>query len=99
VGSAYLAHARRTIHKRTLQEDLDELREQQRLLEENKANGAFNDEDDLGVGDEEESPELLARDAKEWKVIDRFTICSICETSSSYHGIVGSRPLCCSRPL
>ncbi|KAF9513586.1 hypothetical protein BS47DRAFT_1344064 [Hydnum rufescens UP504] len=74
VGSAYLAHARRTIHKRTLQEDFDELREQQRQLDENRANGAFNEEDDLGVGDEEETPELLGRDAKEWKGQDHYAV-------------------------
>lgn len=68
VGSAYIAHARRTIHKRTLEQDFAELEEQQRKLEEARANEALNGEDDLGVSDEQESPELLARDAKEWKV-------------------------------
>jgi len=62
------------IHKRTLEQDFEELREQQRQLEESKANDAINGEDDLGVGDEEESPELLARDAKEWKGQDHYAV-------------------------
>jgi hypothetical protein len=33
-------------------------------------------EDDLGVGDEEETPDLLSLDPKEWKVCQRFTFVS-----------------------
>lgn len=65
VGSAYLAHARRIIQKRT--HDDDE-READELAKQRAAAFAADAEDDLGVGEEEESPELLARDAKEWKV-------------------------------
>jgi DnaJ family protein C protein 2 len=36
--------------------------------------GNGNGEDDLGVGDEPEAPELLMLDPKEWKVrVDRIT--------------------------
>lgn len=66
VGTAYLAHARRKIHKRTFDQDEAELEERQKKLQEEAANATV--EDDFGVGDEPESAELLARDAKEWKV-------------------------------
>jgi DnaJ family protein C protein 2 len=65
VGSAYLAHARRIINKRTHDDDERELEEQRKLK---AAELDVDEEDDLGVGDEDESPELLARDAREWKV-------------------------------
>ncbi len=67
VGSAYLAHARRTIHKRTLDQYLEE-EEAEGLGSQNPKVDRLDGEDDLGVGDEPESPSLLARDAKEWKV-------------------------------
>ena len=66
-GSAYLAHVRRALHNLSF-DAYDKLIEQDRLrIEALRADG-LNGEDDLGVGDEEESPELLLLDPKEWKV-------------------------------
>lgn len=72
VGPAYLAHARRKIHNRTFDQDEQEYEERQAKLREEAANATG--EDDFGVGDEEESPELLARDAKEWKGQDHYAV-------------------------
>ena len=66
MGPAYLAHARRVLGNKTFaQDDADE--------ELNNSNGLPDGsegiiEDDLGVGDEPESPDLLLLDPKEWKV-------------------------------
>ena len=66
-GSAYLAHVRRTLQNLSF-DAYDKLIEQDRLrIEALRADG-LNGEDDLGVGDEEESPELTLLDPKEWKV-------------------------------
>lgn len=46
----------------------DKLIEQDRLRMEALRADGLNGEDDLGVGDEEESPELALLDPKEWKV-------------------------------
>ncbi|KIY48937.1 DnaJ-domain-containing protein [Fistulina hepatica ATCC 64428] len=46
--------------------------EERRLQELNAANGA--DEDDLGVGDEPETAEILALDPKEWKKHDYYAV-------------------------
>ena len=65
VGPAYLAHVRRSIHNHSFEEhDKHEAERRERA----KSEEADGNEDDLGVGDEEETPELLALDPKEWKV-------------------------------
>ena len=45
------------------------MEEERKRLEDINGNG--NGEDDLGVGDEEETEELLSLDPKEWKVRSR----------------------------
>ncbi|KZS96769.1 DnaJ-domain-containing protein [Sistotremastrum niveocremeum HHB9708] len=70
-GSAYLAHARRTIFNRTHHED-NILEEENRKKNEELNGGVI--EDDLGVGDEEEGPELAMLDPKEWKKQDHYTV-------------------------
>ncbi|KIM34409.1 hypothetical protein M408DRAFT_325816 [Serendipita vermifera MAFF 305830] len=72
VGPAYLAHARRVLGNKTFaQDDADE--------ELNAANGDPNGaegliEDDLGVGDEPESSDLLLLDPKDWKNQDHYKV-------------------------
>lgn len=66
-GPAYLAHVKRTVHKLTFEEHDRHAEEEQKRLHAHNANGA-NGEDDLGVGDEEETEDLLTLDPKEWKV-------------------------------
>lgn len=66
-GSAYLAHGRRTLHGLSF-DAYDKLIEQDRLRDEALRADGLNGEDDLGVGDEEESPQLSLLDPKEWKV-------------------------------
>jgi hypothetical protein len=66
VGPAYLAHARRVLGNKTFAEEDEE--EALKI-----ANGAEDDaegliKDDLGVGDEPETPDLLLLDPKDWKV-------------------------------
>ena len=66
-GPAYLAHVKRAVHKLTFEEHDKHAEEERKRLEAlNGANG--NGEDDLGVGDEPETEELLSLDPKEWKV-------------------------------
>jgi DnaJ homolog subfamily C member 2 len=72
-GAAYQAHVRRTAHKRTFDEDDIAQAEEARRRAENSLNGDDkNGADDLGVGDEEETVDLLLLDPKEWKVSSRF---------------------------
>ena len=65
-GPAYLAHARRIIGNKTFSQD-DE--DEAARLSNGSPNGS-NDkvEDDLGIGDEPETPDLLFLDPKDWKV-------------------------------
>jgi hypothetical protein len=65
VGAAYLSHVRRAINNHTFEQH-DEINEETRR----KALNGNDDniEDDLGVGDEEETEDLLQLDPKEWKV-------------------------------
>ena len=66
-GPAYLAHVKRAVHKLTFEEhDKHAEEERKRLEAANGANG--NGEDDLGVGDEPETEDVLSLDPKEWKV-------------------------------
>ena len=69
-GAAYLAHVRRQVHNLSHEEIDRQAEEERKRLA--AANGDDNGEDDLGVGEEEESEELLAQDAKEWKVRAHF---------------------------
>jgi DnaJ homolog subfamily C member 2 len=65
VGPAYLAHVRRVIHDLSF-EEYDKREEERTRLQ--SLNGSAEIEDDLGVGDEEETEDLLLLDSKEWKV-------------------------------
>lgn len=70
-GPAYLAHIRRAVHNLTFEEhDKHAEEERQRFEAANGGNGSI--EDDLGVGDEEETEDLLTLDPKEWKVYIYF---------------------------
>ena len=66
-GPAYLAHARRAVHNLSFEEHDKHVEEERKRFEALNGNG-LNGEDDLGVGDEEETLELLTLDPKEWKV-------------------------------
>ena len=68
VGPAYLAHVRRSVHNHSFEEH-DKAEEERRARWQAHAE-ADGIEDDLGVGDEKETPDLLALDPKEWKVCD-----------------------------
>ncbi|KAG6856321.1 hypothetical protein H0H87_005522 [Tephrocybe sp. NHM501043] len=74
VGHAHLDHLRLALHHAHDFESFDahtatEREAKQKLL---AAEGAA--EDDLGVGDEEESAEILALDPKEWKKQDHYAV-------------------------
>jgi DnaJ family protein C protein 2 len=72
-GQSYLAHVRRVEHKISFAEyDLREASERERREAENGANGGG--EDDLGVGSEEETDEILTLDPKEWKKQDNYAV-------------------------
>ncbi|KAG1752096.1 hypothetical protein EDB19DRAFT_1089992 [Suillus lakei] len=81
-GAAYLAHIKRALNNFTFDEYDKQLEEERKRLELLNADG-LNGEDDLGVGDEEESPELLLLDAKEWKVCISVLVCYV--INSRYH--------------
>ena len=66
-GPAYLAHVQRTVHKLSFEDHDKHAEEERKRLEALNGNGA-EIEDDLGVGDEEETEDLLSLDPKEWKV-------------------------------
>ena len=66
-GQAYLAHVRRAVHNLTFEEHDKHTEEEQKRLAALNGNGSAV-EDDLGVGDEEETEDLLMLDPKEWKV-------------------------------
>jgi len=93
-GPAYLNHLKLTLHHGSSFDSYDahvDL-ERQKKEDELKANG-YGQEDDLGVGEESESEELLSSDPKEWKVCNlifsrfwtRLTTC------------IETRQLCCTR--
>ena len=68
VGQAYLAHVRRAVHKLTFEEHDKHTEEEQKRLAALNGNGTAV-EDDLGVGDEEETEDLLGptlRKAAHW---------------------------------
>ncbi|KAJ3809842.1 DnaJ domain-containing protein [Lentinula lateritia] len=74
VGPAYISHLRLTIHHDHSFEAHDAHLEKERQKLEELQNSAANGDDDLGVGDEPESEELLALDPKEWKKHDYYAV-------------------------
>ncbi|KAJ3891410.1 DnaJ domain-containing protein [Lentinula edodes] len=74
VGPAYISHLRLTIHHDHSFEAHDAHLEKERQKLEEIQNSAANGDDDLGVGDEPESEELLALDPKEWKKHDYYAV-------------------------
>ncbi|KAJ3862143.1 DnaJ domain-containing protein [Lentinula novae-zelandiae] len=74
VGPAYISHLRLTIHHDHSFEAHDAHLEKERQKLEELQNSAANGDDDLGVGDEPESEELLALDPKEWKRHDYYAV-------------------------
>jgi len=67
-GPAFISHLRLTLHHGHSFEAHDEFVEKERQRLEELQASASNGEDDLGVGDEPETDELLSLDPKEWKV-------------------------------
>ncbi|KAI9056606.1 DnaJ-domain-containing protein [Trametes sanguinea] len=72
-GQAYLEHVRRAVHKLSFEEHDKHAEEERKRLEALNGNGT-GIEDDLGVGDEEETEELLSLDPKEWKKQDHYAV-------------------------
>ncbi|EST10198.1 DnaJ [Kalmanozyma brasiliensis GHG001] len=71
VGPAFLAYKRRQLNNLTFAEDDKIIGDS---LAAAAAAAAANGDDDAGVGDEDESDELLARDPKEWKTQDHYAV-------------------------
>ncbi|KAJ3757606.1 DnaJ domain-containing protein [Lentinula raphanica] len=74
VGRALVSHLRLTIHHGHSFEAHDAHLEKERQKLEELQNSSGNGDDDLGVGDEPESAELLALDPKEWKKHDYYAV-------------------------
>ncbi|KAK0545587.1 Zuotin [Tilletia horrida] len=72
IGSAFLAHTRRTLNKHDFA--ADDAGEKKRLEEELAAANALLENDDLGIPEEAEPAELLASDPKEWKSQDHYAV-------------------------
>lgn len=72
VGSALLAHKRRELNQLSFADDDKIIADS--LAAAAAAAAAANGDDDAGVGDEQESEELLARDPKEWKTQDHYAV-------------------------
>ncbi|KAI0301292.1 hypothetical protein BC826DRAFT_988559 [Russula brevipes] len=70
VGPAFLAHVRRVVHDLSFEEHDKHVEEEQKRRR-NLEQGADED-DDLGVGDEEENEDILSLDPKEWKKQDHY---------------------------
>lgn len=71
-GHAYLGHVRRAIHKLSFEEHDKHAEEERKRLQALDGEGGI--EDDLGVGDEPETEELLSLDPKEWKKQDHYAV-------------------------
>ena len=67
-GQAFLTHLRLTLHHEGSFLKHDHHMSEEREREQAAAGSSNGVEDDLGVGDEPETAELLALDPKEWKV-------------------------------
>ncbi|KIO27613.1 hypothetical protein M407DRAFT_243304 [Tulasnella calospora MUT 4182] len=72
-GTSYLAYAQRTLAQRSFEDD-DAHRAEQTKLGLQERGALIGVEDDLGVGDEEESPDLLVADPKKWKDLDQYAV-------------------------
>ncbi|KIK68440.1 hypothetical protein GYMLUDRAFT_35860, partial [Collybiopsis luxurians FD-317 M1] len=74
VGPAFISHLRLTLkHDHSFQaHDAHIEKERQKLQD--LQNSAANGDDDLGVGDEPETEELLSLDPKEWKKHDYYAV-------------------------
>lgn len=68
-GPSYLGHVRRNLNSRSFEED--DAEEAVRVAAELEGD---EEEDDLGVGEESESEDLLASDPKEWKLQDHYAV-------------------------
>jgi hypothetical protein len=69
-----LAHVRRVVHDLSFEEHDKHVEEEQKRRRNLEQEGG--EEDDLGVGDEEETDEILSLDPKEWKVRRKiFLLC------------------------
>jgi len=66
IGQDYVSHSRRQL--RQLDFSKDDLAEMERLQAISDANRVEEDEDLAGLGEEEESKDVLEYDPKEWKV-------------------------------
>ena len=87
---------KRAVHNLTFEQHDKHAEEELKRLQALNAHAA-NGEDDLGVGDEEETEELLSLDPKEWKVCVR----NICYRESCALIATGTetRPLRCAWPF
>ncbi|KAG8990954.1 hypothetical protein FRB94_012962 [Tulasnella sp. JGI-2019a] len=72
-GAGYLAHARRTLNQHSF-DDEDRLRDEAAARDLENMKGLDGTEDDLGVGDEPEHPDLLLSDPKRWKDLDQYAV-------------------------
>ncbi|KAI0299387.1 DnaJ domain-containing protein [Multifurca ochricompacta] len=72
VGPAYLAHVRRVVHDLSFEEHDKHIEEEQKRRRDLEQEA--DEEDDLGVGDEEETEDLLSLDPKEWKKQDNYAV-------------------------
>ncbi|KAI0922990.1 hypothetical protein AcW1_002509 [Taiwanofungus camphoratus] len=72
-GPAYLSHVRRAVHNLSFEEHDRHAEDERKRLEALNGTGV-NGEDDLGVGDEDETEDLLSLDPKEWKKQDHYAV-------------------------
>ncbi|GBE83640.1 Zuotin [Sparassis crispa] len=72
-GPAYLSHIRRAVHNLTFEELDKHAEDEQKRLQALNGTGA-NGDDDLGIGDEDETEDLLQLDPKEWKKQDHYAV-------------------------
>ncbi|KAK7062765.1 Zuotin [Paramarasmius palmivorus] len=73
-GPAYLSHLRLTLHHNNSFEEQDAFYEKEKKRLEELQGSSANGEDDLGVGDEPETEDLLSLDPKEWKKHDYYAV-------------------------
>lgn len=93
-GPAYLSHLRLTLHHHNSFSSHDaHLSTERDRLDALNASTSLNGEDDLGVGDEPETDELLALDPKEWKVPNIFSLSLarvlICIQKQDHYAVLG----------
>ncbi|KAJ3556537.1 hypothetical protein NP233_g11955 [Leucocoprinus birnbaumii] len=74
VGPAYLNHLKLTLKHGHDYEKLDRDLEEERVRKEQEEKDGAGQEDDLGVGEEPETDELLSLDPKEWKKHDYYAV-------------------------